>query len=126
MRTLRLVMVALLAAAPALAPAAPEEAAEGEANAAACVEACDTAREACLAEADAAAEKCRKDAFAPCETWCGCDRYIGAAYFQCQLECEKCEGEAERIAARCPAASGAKAACDADYRRCRRECAAGE
>ena len=118
-------MVALLVAASAVARAAPEDDAEAEVDAAACVAACDAALEACRATADADAEKCRKRAFEACEAWCPCDEYVGAAHFACLLECDKCEGEAEDIAAECPDGSAAKATCAAEHRRCKKDCAGG-
>jgi hypothetical protein len=93
-----------------------------DADVAACVTACDRTRASCEAAAAADVEKCKKDAYAPCEEWCPCTQFIGAAHFACLLECERCEDDAEVVAARCPDGSEARATCAAAHRRCTREC----
>jgi hypothetical protein len=114
MRTLRGVLIVAILVAPALAAAADP----------ACVTECDKTLDACRAKADADADACRKKAHEPCNQWCPCDQFIGAAHFACLQECQRCTAEADRDAARCPDGSAAKAQCAAAHRRCLRHCAA--
>lgn len=117
-----LAIVGAVTAAPDDAARSGEKAVPAQGDPAACAAECDTALEACRAAADAAVERCRTKAFEPCEEWCPCDQFIGAAHFACLLECERCEDEAEDIAADCPPATAAKAECATVHGRCRKQC----
>lgn len=108
------------------ASAVPEAALDEESQAAVatCLAACTATEEACRAAADAEVERCRTKPFKACEVWCPCTRFIGAAYFHCLLNCDRCTANAKAIAARCADGSDAKAICAQAHRRCTANCAA--
>jgi len=114
MRILRGVAIVVILMAAASARAADDSCAAG----------CDTTLAACQAKAASDAAACREKAHEPCKAWCPCDQFIGAAHFACLLECQKCEAEAETIAAKCPEAARAAAPCAETHRRCMQRCAA--
>jgi len=91
-----------------------------------CMTACDAARDKCEKAADAEVEKCKERAFEPCNDWCPCDQFIGAAHFACIPECERCKLDAEDEADRCPDGSAAKAECASAHRRCTERCESSE
>jgi hypothetical protein len=90
---------------------------------AACRAACTQTAEQCATDAVASTEACKETARAPCAPWCPCTRFIGAAYFNCQLNCETCQKQIVAPLAACDAKGKADAAeCNQQRGSCQRDC----
>jgi hypothetical protein len=115
-------LVALVAAALWLVPALGSTQ-EVDIDPAACRTDCKRTTEQCTADALASTKECRDTANAPCQPWCPCTQFIGAAYFNCQLNCETCQTQVAAPLADCDEQGKEDAAeCVQWGRKCERDC----
>lgn len=88
-----------------------------------CRAACATADTECQAWIKKTIEDCKKRVMEPCDFWCPCTQYIGAAFFACAQECDTCRWEALPIAEACGDKRGEyEATCAAQRKRCEGLC----
>jgi hypothetical protein len=115
-------LVALVAAALWLVPALGSTQ-EVDIDPAACRTDCKRTTEQCTADALASTKECRDTANAPCQPWCPCTQFIGAAYFNCQLNCETCQKQVKAPLAACDEKGKANTAeCSQQRSSCQRDC----
>jgi hypothetical protein len=79
--------------------------------------------EQCAGDVIASTEACKEAASAKCAPWCPCTRFIGAAYFNFQLNCETCQKQVKAPLAACDEKGKANTAeCSQQRSSCQRDC----
>jgi len=120
---MRTATLAVLLSAALLLAAAVGRAQEAEPDPRQCRAACAQTAERCIADATTGVEQCRETVRAPCDVWCPCTQFIGAAYFNCRLNCETCEAQIADALADCETKGQAnRAECERARATCQRDC----